>query len=44
MVAIVAAVTILREQPMPAMAEAAPQDAAHGEAGAALQEPVYSDA
>ena len=43
-VAIVAAVTVLREQPMPAMAEAAPHDAAHAEAGAARQEPVYSDA
>ena len=43
-VAIVAAVTVLREQPMPAMAEAAAHDAAHAEAGAARQEPVYSDA
>ena len=43
-VAIVAAVTVLREQPMPAMAEAAPHDAPHAEAAAARQEPVYSDA
>ena len=34
-VAIVAAVTVLREQPMPAMAEAARHEAAHAEAGAA---------
>ncbi len=43
-VAIVAAVTVLREQPMPAMAEAASHDAAHADVGAARQEPVYSDA
>jgi EmrB/QacA subfamily drug resistance transporter len=43
-VAIVAAVTVLREQPMPGMAEAAPHDAGHGEAGAPRQEPVYLDA
>jgi EmrB/QacA subfamily drug resistance transporter len=46
LVAIVTAVTVLREQPMPGMAEGAPQGegAPHGEGGPAPAEPVYSDA